>query len=544
MPDDISLSLDELLERVVPGQVVAGYRLAEQIGAGGMAVVFRAADDKLGRQVALKLLAPALASDAEFRERFSREARASTAAEHPHIIPVYDAGEADGILYIAMRRVSGGDLRKLIERTGSLPPDRVAEIISAIASALDAAHGAGLVHRDVNPSNILIDQPSGLPGHVYLSDFGLSKAISSASDISRANELRGTPECMAPEQIQGVAVDGRADQYALACVAVHLLTGRPAYEGGITQVLAAHLTAPPPSVHARRQELRPAVDDVIERAMAREPAGRYTTCGLFAAALRSALVPAPASGRTGSQAAVVTSPAIVPSAVPETSPPGREPSRRGRRRAGIALASAIAVVAVAVAAVLIYPSLHRPGPDAGRVSDGVSGLSYSLLAAPWRQACPSRLNGPAFTWTAGEEAPVGSVLDHATQVPWYGLACSGVLPPSYRYTGVTGLESTATSLVSTFDVPFYREIYHQVAPVASMRVSVSGSPGWEVRFLVTYPYAASHQLAWNSEEAAVIVVDRGAGTRPGVFYVSVPNSLPTTEVDTLVGSLRLTRSGG
>jgi serine/threonine-protein kinase len=253
MPDDISVSLDELLERVVPGQVVAGYRLAEQIGAGRMAVVFRAADDKLGRQVALKLLAPALASDAEFRERFSREAKASTAAEHPHIIPVYGAGEDDGILYIAMRLVSGGDLRKLIERTGSLRPDRVAEIISAIASALDAAHEAGLVHRDVNPSNILIDQPSGLPGHVYLSDFGLSKVISSASDISRANELRGTPECMAPEQIQGLAARGRADQYALACVAVHLLTGSPPYEGGITQVLAAHLTAPPPSVHARRQ---------------------------------------------------------------------------------------------------------------------------------------------------------------------------------------------------------------------------------------------------------------------------------------------------
>jgi hypothetical protein len=134
---------------------------------------------------------------------------------------------------------------------------------------------------------------------------------------------------------------------------------------------------------------------------------------------------------------------------------------------------------------------------------------------------------------------VGSVLDHTTQVPWYGLACSGVLPASYRYTGVTGLESTATSLVSAFDVPFYREIYHQVAPVASTRVSVSGNPGWEVRFLVTYPYAASHHLAWNSEEAAVIVIDRGAGTRPGVFYVSVPNSLPTTEVDALVGSLRL-----
>ena len=158
------------------GSRVAGYVLEEKIGAGGMAVVFRARDERLDRLVALKLLAPALAGDEDFRRRFLREARAAAAVDDPHVIPVYEAGQAGGVLFLAMRYVSGGDVRGLLRREGPLAPARVAAIISPVAAALDAAHGAGLVHRDVKPANMLIDARPGRPDHVYLSDFGLARA--------------------------------------------------------------------------------------------------------------------------------------------------------------------------------------------------------------------------------------------------------------------------------------------------------------------------------------------------------------------------------
>ncbi len=164
------------------GPRIAGYRLEEQVGQGGMAVVFRALDERLNRQVALKVLAPALAADEAFRLRFIRESRSSAAVDDPHIIPVFEAGDADGVLFIAMRFVPGGDVGTLVHRQGPLPPARAAAIISAVASALDAAHTAGLVHRDVKPANMLLDVRPGRPDHVYLSDFGLTKgALSSAS---------------------------------------------------------------------------------------------------------------------------------------------------------------------------------------------------------------------------------------------------------------------------------------------------------------------------------------------------------------------------
>ena len=211
------------------GSLLAGYRLEAKVGAGGMAVVFRARDERLSRLVALKILAPALASDSAFRSRFIAESRAAAAVDDPYIIPVYEAGEADGVLFIAMRFVPGGDLRRVLEREGALPPDRAAGFISPVASALDAAHRAGLVHRDVKPANILVDAREDRPDHVYLSDFGVSKAVSSVG-LTSPGQFVGTPDYSAPEQIQGRAVDGRTDQYALACVTYQLLTGALPFE--------------------------------------------------------------------------------------------------------------------------------------------------------------------------------------------------------------------------------------------------------------------------------------------------------------------------
>jgi serine/threonine-protein kinase len=273
---------------------IAGYTLEQQVGAGGMAVVFRAQDERLHRPVALKILAPGLAADEAFRQRFIRESQAAAAVDDPHIIPVFEAGEADGVLFIAMRYVPGGDVRTLLRREGPLPPGRAMAIISPVASALDAAHAAGLVHRDVKPGNILVDRRAGRPDHVYLSDFGLSKGVLSAHSLTGSAHFLGTPDYSAPEQIEGRALDGRADQYALACAAFELLTALPPFprDQG-TAVIWAQMSAPPPPLTSRRPDLPSAADQVFARALAKTAGDRYASCREFADALRGALGLAP-----------------------------------------------------------------------------------------------------------------------------------------------------------------------------------------------------------------------------------------------------------
>ena len=223
---------------------MAGYLLERLVGVGGMAAVYQARDERLGRVVALKLLA----GDEAVRMRFVREARAVAAVDHPHIIPVYAAGEADGMQFIAMRFVAGDTLQGVIRASGALSPRRAAAFISPVASALDAAHAAGLVHRDVKPGNILVDARRGGPEHAYLTDFGIARAMLSAGTLTVAGQFLGTPDYAAPEQVNGQPVDGRADQYALACVAFEPLTGTRPVQAGTAGRGA--LRAP---VHRRRR---------------------------------------------------------------------------------------------------------------------------------------------------------------------------------------------------------------------------------------------------------------------------------------------------
>jgi len=360
------------------GSRVAGYWLEEQIGAGGMAVVFRARDERLGRMVALKVMAPAVAADEMFRLRFIRESRAAAAVDDPHIIPVYEAGEADGVLFIAIRLVNGGDAGSLLRREGQLPPARVASIISPVASALDAAHAAGLVHRDVKPANMLLHTSPGRPDHVYLSDFGLSKGVRPGR-LTASGEFLGTPGYTAPEQIEGLAVDGRADQYALACSAFELLAGDIPFAGseGWGAVLA-HISKPPPPLTPHRPDLSPAVDRVLARAMAKAPGDRYASCQQFGDALREALgharerasvrgVVTPAHGPARETllppAAAVTGNGARPAAAdrPSTGRPA-SPSRR-RRTTLITLAGAAILACAAVAAhALLKPASSAAGP--------------------------------------------------------------------------------------------------------------------------------------------------------------------------------------
>jgi serine/threonine-protein kinase len=284
---------DQIPEDIRAGSLLAGYRLEERIGLGGMAVVFRAHDSRLDRDVALKILAPALARDDAFRQRFIRESRAAAAVDHPHIIPVYEAGESDGVLFIAMRYVRGGDVRSLLDRSGPIPVPRAAEIISQVASALDAAHARGLVHRDVKPGNMLLESgaAAGRPDHVYLSDFGLSKgSLAVSGGLTATGQFLGTLDYVAPEQIESRPLDGRTDEYALACSAFEMLCGEPPFRRDQSvSVMYAHLSEPPPLIRTRRPDLPPDIDDVLATGMAKAPGDRYESCLAFAAALGRAI---------------------------------------------------------------------------------------------------------------------------------------------------------------------------------------------------------------------------------------------------------------
>jgi serine/threonine protein kinase len=389
--------------------VVAGYRLEALVGAGGMAVVFRARDERLGRPVALKILAPALAADPEFRRRFIAESRAAAAVDDPHIIPIHEAGEAEGALFIAMRLVQGGDLRHVLAREGALPPARAADFLSPVASALDAAHAAGLVHRDVKPANILVDVRQGRPDHVYLSDFGVSKRAAASVSLTGAGVFLGTPDYAAPEQIRGKPVDGRADQYALACVAFQLLTGQPPFERdqGMA-ILLAHLSEAPPSLVARRPDLPAAADEVLARAMAKAPDERFGSCGDFADALRSALALAPYDSRGTAPvpaAAPDHPPTVIAAPRPGSAgngPVGRQRPRPDRRRGRIvAIVTACSVLAAAAVAGFILASSpgHHGSPDASRSANSERPPDTGRSATPRTSASP--VNPPRYI-TAGK----------------------------------------------------------------------------------------------------------------------------------------------
>jgi YVTN family beta-propeller protein len=257
------------------GAEFLGYRIEEQIGHGGMGIVYRAYDLRLKRTVALKLVTPELALDERFRERFARETELAISLEHPNVVPIHDAGDAAGRLYLAMRLVAGTDLRRLLRAEGALEPSRALAICRQVANALDAAHAKGLVHRDVKPSNILLDEAE----HVYLADFGLTRQLEEKG--ARAGEGRsiGTPAYLAPEQIEGERVDARADVYSLGCVLYECLTGEaPFVLDSRLAVAWAHLEQEPPSASARDSNLPEAIDAVLRGAMAKSPDERYGTC--------------------------------------------------------------------------------------------------------------------------------------------------------------------------------------------------------------------------------------------------------------------------
>ena len=306
---------------LLDGEVIAGYRIVSLAGRGGTGEVYVARDENLERNVALKVLRAGYAQDPVLRTRLLRESRVAAALDHPHVVPVYDAGEADGRVYVAMRYVAGTDVRALVD-AGPLEPARALEILAEVADALDAAHERGLVHRDVKPSNVLVDER----GNCYLADFGITQSL---SDLPGGTDggLQGTVDYVAPEQIGGDEVGPPADVYSLGCLMVELLTGAPPFRRpSEVATLFAHLEEEPPPPSSMHANLPAELDEVVRRALAKDPGARPATCRALVGEAKIALGLAPRRGSRGRAAAVVASVAVLAAVAAGTVVAARQPS--------------------------------------------------------------------------------------------------------------------------------------------------------------------------------------------------------------------------
>jgi serine/threonine-protein kinase len=289
------------------GTVIAGYRIEERIGRGGMGVVYRAHHLNLQRRAAVKIIAPDLAESEGFRERFTREARIAAALQHPNIVTVYDAGEVEGLLYLAMQYIQGQDLAAILRIDGRLRPYRAIDVCRQVASALDAAHAMGLIHRDVKPANVLIEGRNA-----FLTDFGLTKQAGTNAQLTRAGDVVGTIHYVAPEQIEGRKVSARSDVYALGCLLYHCLSGQVpfAHETDVA-VIYAHLSEQPPNLSDLRPELPEGLDAVMAKALDKSPDRRFPSCGDMISAARAVIDAAgPLSETIPPRASAVAAPEI------------------------------------------------------------------------------------------------------------------------------------------------------------------------------------------------------------------------------------------
>jgi serine/threonine-protein kinase len=356
-----------------PGDLLAGCRVEAVIGRGGMGVVYRALQLDLRRPVALKVISGDRAADAEFRERFSRESRMAAAIDHPNIVPVYAAGEEGGALYLVMRYVSGSDLQALLRHEGRLPAARAAAIVAQVGAGLDAAHAAGLVHRDVKPANVLLDAGGE---HAYLSDFGLTRSVDPLEPITDSGQWVGTVDFASPEQLGGGRVDARSDVYSLGCVLHAALTGAPPFaRGTLPATLMAHLHETPPRPSASGVAAQ--FDAVVARALAKDPDDRYPSAGDLGRAAQAATrdepvaqseqtvavgvaAPPESTARTGILARRQPTRVRAPAA---PQPPGQRRSRMPSRRAVLA-ALALPLAGIATTAALTLGSDSAPDPAA------------------------------------------------------------------------------------------------------------------------------------------------------------------------------------
>jgi predicted Ser/Thr protein kinase len=451
-------------ERLAPGvgEAFGGYTVESSLGRGGMGAVFLARHEQLGRNVALKVIAPGLADDDEFRARFLRETQLAASLEHPNVIPIYDAGEIDGVLYLAMRYVDGPSLRTLLRERGALGVAQTLAIARQIGGALDAAHRAGLVHRDVKPANVLL---TAARDRAFLCDFGLAKRGESEG-LTRAGSFLGTADYAAPEQIEGGPLDGRADVYSLGCVLYHCLAGHaPFVRETEYAVLHAHVAeaAPPLSI-------APALDAVISRALAKEPCDRYETAGALADALEAS----------------VDETRVAPAAV-----------ARPKRRRHWAIPVIVALAAVAVAVAVVVGVLVSRGNDS---------------EAPTASAVVARLEH-ALAESAASRRAIGRVLDGGFKCRIAPRVASDRLRPL-----VTRRRATLRQVSSMENVPPGAE-----RAVSSLESVLAASIAADVDYANGFRYAAGCPPT-SAYFTAAAKADRRA-TRAKVDFVAIFNPL-------------------
>jgi Protein kinase domain len=373
------------------GDEFAGYRIEQRLGRGGMGILYLALEPGLERRVALKLIAPEAAADEVFAKRFAEESKIAASIEHPNVVPIYAAGEEEGVPFIAMRYVTGADLARRLAREDRLEPAVAVELIAQIGNGLDAIHAAGLVHRDVKPANVLLGGEGA--EHAYITDFGVARNVATESGLTQTGRFVGTLDYVAPEQISGGVVDARADVYALGCLLFKLLTGEvPFPKESEAARLFAHLNDPPPAPSLYVPEVTMALDDVVVRALSKSPEDRYPSAGDLGRAAQAALkgeattVPertvatgaAAASGVTATRTAETAAPRPGPTAETrriseEREQPSKPPAgdRRGRRRLAFG-GGALALVGAAAAIVLLGGGDGSDSGEGGEAGGGVT----------------------------------------------------------------------------------------------------------------------------------------------------------------------------
>ncbi|MDX6739365.1 serine/threonine-protein kinase [Actinocorallia sp. A-T 12471] len=511
------------------GRLIGDYQVLDLVGRGGMAEVYRARDHRLGRIVALKILAPHLTYDERFRTRFVRESRTVAGMDHPYIIPIFEAGEADGLLFIAMRFVGGEDLRVRMSRQRPFPGDRATRLLGQIAAALDSAHENGLVHRDVKPANVLVaaGQSEG-DEHVYLTDFGLTKSATSASGLTSQGQFVGTPRYIAPEQITGDVVDGRCDQYALGCVAYEMLCGVPPFvRENQMGLLYAHVSEEAPPASSHRPDLPGAVDGVLARAIAKSPSARYPTCLAFVRALREALgevvsdpslrsVPYPASGEQTPPPGLRRADTVPPSLTRLTTPS----ARIGGRRPVQLIGAGIAVLVAAAAAV----ALLLPGGSATYPGSAAAPFKFDYPAS-WQ----ARTHSDVYMVASPEAAAFERLFATPVAADWTPVAGLGGSATGV-YAGVSDtLDNVATAPTS---LPALLPGKVSLGPGAP--VTAGGAQGVRYQGSVADPADPGHRL-----EITVLVVPRAGASSAFLVYFCAPSHCSADTAAELVASFAL-----
>jgi hypothetical protein len=378
------------------GDEFAGYRIEQRLGRGGMGVLYLALEPGLERRVALKLIAPEAAADEVFARRFAEESKIAASIEHPNVVPIYAAGEEDGVPFIAMRYVAGADLAKRLVREGRLEPAVAVELIAQIGNGLDAIHAAGLIHRDVKPANVLLSGGEAAE-HAYITDFGVARNVSTESGLTQTGRFVGTLDYVAPEQIAGGEIDARVDVYALGCLLFKLLTGEvPFPKDSDAARLFAHLNDPPPAPSLYVPEISMALDDVVIRAMSKAPEDRYPSAGDLGRAAQAALR---GERTTAPERAVATGAAATRTAETIAVEPERgtaeaveterlaplAPGHRNRRL--VVAGAALAVAAIVVAVIALTGGGGDGSPSAGNQAK----TNTTTSPAPKKKPAPKSL---------------------------------------------------------------------------------------------------------------------------------------------------------